>query len=229
MSKRRVHEIAKSAGVTSKELLAALNAAGVEAKAAASSVEESVALKALESAGESAPAPKAAAKPKPPPSRMAPAEAESRRQTERAVQVQGEACRRPAGHPEARREGRAAQGRRLGGLRLRLPRPRSLPNPLLRSPPRPHPANRFVRPPRRTVPPREPPARSVAAWSSIPRPHAASRVADRRPRGRRAAVEAAAAVRCSRSRPRSRPTRPSPRRPRSTPASPCATSPNCSA
>ena len=30
MSRRRVHEIAKSAGVTSKELLAALNAAGVE-------------------------------------------------------------------------------------------------------------------------------------------------------------------------------------------------------
>jgi translation initiation factor IF-2 len=47
VSKRRVHEIAKSAGVTSKELLAALKAAGVEAKAAASSVEEEVALKAL--------------------------------------------------------------------------------------------------------------------------------------------------------------------------------------
>ncbi len=61
MSKRRVHEIAKSAGVTSKELLAALNSAGVEAKAAASSVEEDVALKALAAAG-SAPAAKPAAK-----------------------------------------------------------------------------------------------------------------------------------------------------------------------
>ncbi len=61
MSKRRVHEIAKSAGVTSKEVLAALNAAGVEAKAAASSVEEDVALKALAAAG-SAPAAKPAAK-----------------------------------------------------------------------------------------------------------------------------------------------------------------------
>jgi translation initiation factor IF-2 len=50
VSKRRVHEIAKSAGVTSKELLAALNAAGVEAKAAASSVDEEVALKALAAA-----------------------------------------------------------------------------------------------------------------------------------------------------------------------------------
>ena len=55
MSRRRVHEIAKSAGVTSKELLAALNAAGVEAKAAASRVEEDVALKALSAAGDPSP------------------------------------------------------------------------------------------------------------------------------------------------------------------------------
>jgi translation initiation factor IF-2 len=47
MSKKRVHEIAKEQGVTSKELLEKLAAAGVQAKAAASSVEESAALKAL--------------------------------------------------------------------------------------------------------------------------------------------------------------------------------------
>ncbi len=47
MSKKRVHEIAKEQGLSSKELLAKLHAAGIEAKAAASSVEESVALKAL--------------------------------------------------------------------------------------------------------------------------------------------------------------------------------------
>jgi translation initiation factor IF-2 len=47
MAKKRVHEIAKAQGLTSKELLAALNAAGVEAKAAQSSVEESEALAAL--------------------------------------------------------------------------------------------------------------------------------------------------------------------------------------
>ncbi len=47
MSKKRVHEIAKEQGLSSKELLAKLNAAGIEAKAAASSVEEAVALKAL--------------------------------------------------------------------------------------------------------------------------------------------------------------------------------------
>jgi translation initiation factor IF-2 len=73
VSKRRVHEIAKAAGVTSRELLDALNAAGVEIKAAASSVEEDVATKALaefgakpdaKPAAKSKPKPKAAAKPK---------------------------------------------------------------------------------------------------------------------------------------------------------------------
>ncbi|HET8592774.1 MAG TPA: translation initiation factor IF-2 [Solirubrobacterales bacterium] len=51
MAKKRVHEIAKAQGVTSKDLLAALNAAGIEAKAAASSVEEADALKAIAAAG----------------------------------------------------------------------------------------------------------------------------------------------------------------------------------
>jgi translation initiation factor IF-2 len=51
MAKKRVHEIAKAQGLTSKELLAALQAAGVEAKAAQSSVEESDALAALKNSG----------------------------------------------------------------------------------------------------------------------------------------------------------------------------------
>ncbi len=50
MAKKRVHEIAKAQGVSSKELLAALKAAGVEAKAAASTVEEADALKAISAA-----------------------------------------------------------------------------------------------------------------------------------------------------------------------------------
>ena len=50
MAKKRVHEIAKAQGIASKDLLAALNAAGIEAKAAASSVEESDALAALSAA-----------------------------------------------------------------------------------------------------------------------------------------------------------------------------------
>jgi translation initiation factor IF-2 len=70
VAKKRVHEIAKAQGVSSKELLAALKAAGVEAKAAASSVEEADALKAISAAKGNggaeakkapAPAPKAAA------------------------------------------------------------------------------------------------------------------------------------------------------------------------
>jgi translation initiation factor IF-2 len=66
VAKKRVHEIAKAQGVSSKELLAALNAAGVEAKAAASSVEEADALKAIASAkGDGGTATKTEAKPKP--------------------------------------------------------------------------------------------------------------------------------------------------------------------
>jgi translation initiation factor IF-2 len=58
LARKRVHEIAKARGLTSKEVLAALSAAGIEAKAAASSVDEAEALKALDSAngGASAPA-----------------------------------------------------------------------------------------------------------------------------------------------------------------------------
>jgi translation initiation factor IF-2 len=54
MSKKRVHEIAKEQGVSSKELLEKLEAAGVAAKAAASSVEEVDALRALGGNGASA-------------------------------------------------------------------------------------------------------------------------------------------------------------------------------
>jgi translation initiation factor IF-2 len=47
MSKKRVHEIAKEHGLSSKELLEKLQAAGIDAKAAASSVEEAAALKVI--------------------------------------------------------------------------------------------------------------------------------------------------------------------------------------
>jgi translation initiation factor IF-2 len=69
MTKKRVHEIAKEQGIPSKELLERLRAAGVEVKAVASSIDESVALKALSGAGASAtnagsaPAPAAASAP----------------------------------------------------------------------------------------------------------------------------------------------------------------------
>src|SRR3954471_20223501 len=71
MAKKRVHEIAKSQGMTSKEVLAKLQAAGLEVKAAASSVEESDALKALGGGNGAAPAeaPAAAAPAAPSPGR----------------------------------------------------------------------------------------------------------------------------------------------------------------
>jgi len=56
MSKKRVHEIAKEHGLSSKELLEKLKAAGIEAKAAASSVEEDAALRALGTGGGPVPA-----------------------------------------------------------------------------------------------------------------------------------------------------------------------------
>ena len=66
MSKKRVHEIAKEQGLSSKELLEKLHAAGVEAKAAASSVEEAVALKALGGSDGAAPSTNGASAPAPP-------------------------------------------------------------------------------------------------------------------------------------------------------------------
>ncbi len=66
MAKKRVHQIAKANGLTSKELLAVLSAAGIEAKAAQSNVEEAEALAALKAAGGNGAAvePKTPAKPK---------------------------------------------------------------------------------------------------------------------------------------------------------------------
>jgi translation initiation factor IF-2 len=51
MAKKRVHEIAKQAGVPTKELIATLQAAGIDAKAPSSTVEESAAQAALQGAG----------------------------------------------------------------------------------------------------------------------------------------------------------------------------------
>lgn len=56
MTKKRVHEIAKEQGLSSKELLEKLKAAGVQVKAAASSIDEASALKALGINGSGAPA-----------------------------------------------------------------------------------------------------------------------------------------------------------------------------
>ena len=57
MAKLRVHELAKQRGLTSKEVLAKLQAAGVEVKVAASSVEQDVAAKVLDGTASAEPAP----------------------------------------------------------------------------------------------------------------------------------------------------------------------------
>ncbi len=81
MSKKRVHEIAKEHGLSSKELLEKLKAAGIEAKAAASSVEESAALQVLNGSPAAAPssngAPAAAAPPPAAPPAQPPAAAQA--------------------------------------------------------------------------------------------------------------------------------------------------------
>ena len=76
MAKKRVHEIAKAQGLSSKALLAVLKGAGVEAKAAASSVEEADALRAIEASksgggGATATKAKSAAAKKAPPEKSA--------------------------------------------------------------------------------------------------------------------------------------------------------------
>jgi len=60
MSKKRIHEIAKEQGLSSKELLEKLHAAGVEAKTASSSVEETAVIRALGAGGAPATPPPAA-------------------------------------------------------------------------------------------------------------------------------------------------------------------------
>jgi len=76
VAKKRVHEIAKAQGLQSKEVLAALKSAGIEAKAAASSVEEADALKAIQATkGDGGAAVATEEKPKPAAKEAAPAPA----------------------------------------------------------------------------------------------------------------------------------------------------------
>jgi len=123
VAKKRVHEIAKAQGLSSKELLAALKKAGIEAKAAASSVEEADALKALSGNGamatraepkaeaKLAEAPKEAAKAdaKPAPTAKKPVGAAKKRR----VVIDSQASRRDQmGGPPPQRPPRRRGGRR---------------------------------------------------------------------------------------------------------------------
>ena len=88
MAKKRVHEIAKAQGVTSKQVIAALAGAGVEVKAAASSVEEQVALDALKSADGAS----AEAMPKKAPAKAATAQPEAETKAEGKPQPKAKAA-----------------------------------------------------------------------------------------------------------------------------------------
>ncbi|MGB0120265.1 MAG: translation initiation factor IF-2, partial [Solirubrobacterales bacterium] len=109
MSKKRVHEIAKSEGITSKELLAALKAAGIEAKAAASSVEEADAKKALAAAKAPAAKPAAAKAPaKKAPAKKPAAKAEAKPAAKAEAKPAAKAEAKPTAKAESKPAAKAA-------------------------------------------------------------------------------------------------------------------------
>ncbi|MET0305588.1 MAG: translation initiation factor IF-2 [Solirubrobacterales bacterium] len=122
MAKKRVHEIAKAQGLSSKELLAALKKAGIEAKAAASSVEEADALKALGNGGAATattPKPKADAKPAPaPPKAEAKTPPKSDGQAAKPAAKPAPSAKKPSGSTKKRRvviDSQAARRDQMGG------------------------------------------------------------------------------------------------------------------
>jgi translation initiation factor IF-2 len=124
MAKKRVHEIAKAQGMTSKDLLAALKAAGIEAKAAQSSVEESDALAALKgSSGGGGTATKTKAAPK----KTAPTPAATAKAAESKPAPAGDGAGAPAKKAGAKRRRRVvidSQASRRDHIAKTTPPPR---------------------------------------------------------------------------------------------------------
>ncbi len=113
MAKKRVHEIAKQQGLTSKAVLEALNAAGIDAKVAASSVEEADALKALGASGDGA-----AATAKPETAAEAPQKSASTASKPKPASTDGAGAAKP--RPVRREGGETAAGpARTGGRKRR--------------------------------------------------------------------------------------------------------------
>jgi translation initiation factor IF-2 len=113
VAKKRVHEIAKERGLSSKEVIEALRAAGVEVKAAASSVEEEVAAKALVGGGDGATATGPAAAKEKQPEATAPTPAENAKPGDsdrvrpvRPVRAEGGGAPPAAGKPGQKRRRR---------------------------------------------------------------------------------------------------------------------------
>jgi translation initiation factor IF-2 len=126
MAKKRVHEIAKEQGITSKEALAAMKKAGLEVTTASSSVEEADAAKAFAN-GASAPATAPAAAAKPSGDGQAPAaQAEPAAQQAQAAPEQPQA--RAQQQPQQRPDGGSAQQRGGGQQRPGGGSPRQRPD-----------------------------------------------------------------------------------------------------
>jgi translation initiation factor IF-2 len=120
VAKKRVHEIAKAQGLSSKELLTALKKAGIEAKAAASSVEEADALKALGNGTGAATATQAKPKAKAAPKAAVKAPAPPRQDGQAPAKPAAAkpAAKKPAGGGKKRRvviDSQAARRDQMGG------------------------------------------------------------------------------------------------------------------
>jgi translation initiation factor IF-2 len=165
VAKKRVHEIAKAQGLSSKELLAALKKAGIEAKAAASSVEEADALKALGNGGSAtATKPKAKAEPKSAPPKAeakAPAPRQDGQPAAKPAAKPAPAAKKPTGSTKKRRvviDSQAARRDQMGG-------------PPPQRPPRRRGGRRrrplLEEPPLKTEEPAEPEATRVASGATV--------------------------------------------------------------
>jgi len=128
MAKKRVHEIAKERGISSKEVISVLQAAGLNVKAAASSVDENDILMAFSNGsdavapsgnGAAAEAPAAAGDAQAPAATPDPAAARPTRPADRGpggrrrrVVIDSQAARRGTGPPPPQQPPRRSRGRR---------------------------------------------------------------------------------------------------------------------
>jgi translation initiation factor IF-2 len=130
MAKKRVYEIAKERGVSSKELLAALRKAGLDVKAAASTVDEAEAQRVLSSDGAATPSPTngqpASEQPSPPRAEAPKAKPSAPPQDDGAAQKPSGAARPDQARAQPRPPDQSAPGgqqQRPAGGRDGAPRP----------------------------------------------------------------------------------------------------------
>src|SRR5437764_7186087 len=121
MAKKRVHEIAKERGISSKEVLAVLQKAGLDVKAAASSVDEDDIARAFSNGAESASAKQSKAEAAPPAGDGAQArEKPAPRQSEQAQPAGQQPQQGDGGQRPQRPQRRPEQGGGAGGRRRRV-------------------------------------------------------------------------------------------------------------